>query len=147
MWHSISPNNIPWGGPVVKHIIWRKPASRGSVYVSPLLIRFQLRFLTFKPLKNHFSSPVFNVPLSICMHQVIPACMCCCRGAVAGVLLPGCCCCQCIVLFKMFSRWLFANKKIRITLRTSKFGDVTWNVTSGPNFLRATRDATSHAQT
>ena len=32
---------------------------------------------------------------------------------------------QVIVLFKMFSRWFFANKKIIIMLRTSKFGDVT----------------------
>ena len=30
-----------------------------------------------------------------------------------------------IVLFKMFSRWFFANKKLIITLRTWKFGDVT----------------------
>ena len=30
-----------------------------------------------------------------------------------------------IVLFKMFSRWFFANNKIIITLRTSKVGDVT----------------------
>ena len=29
-----------------------------------------------------------------------------------------------IVLFKMFSRWFFANKKFVITFRTSKFGDV-----------------------
>ena len=29
------------------------------------------------------------------------------------------------VLFKMFSRWFFANKKLIITLRTWKFGDVT----------------------
>ena len=33
-----------------------------------------------------------------------------------------------IVLFKMFSRWFFANKKLIITLRTWKFGDVTYNV-------------------
>ena len=33
-----------------------------------------------------------------------------------------------IVLFKMFSRWFFANKKLIITLRTWKFGDVTQNV-------------------
>ena len=32
---------------------------------------------------------------------------------------------HCIVLFKMFSLWFFANKKLIITLRTSKFGDVT----------------------
>ena len=29
-----------------------------------------------------------------------------------------------IVLFKMFSRRFFANKRLIITLRTSKFGDV-----------------------
>ena len=35
-----------------------------------------------------------------------------------------------IVLCKMFSRWFFANKKLIITIRTSKFGDVTYNVMS-----------------
>ena len=30
-----------------------------------------------------------------------------------------------IVLFKMFSQWFYANEKLIITLRTSKFGDVT----------------------
>ena len=30
-----------------------------------------------------------------------------------------------IVLLKMFSRWFYANKKIIITLKTSKVGDVT----------------------
>ena len=35
-----------------------------------------------------------------------------------------------IVLFKMFSRWFFANKKIFMTIRTLKFGDVTYNVMS-----------------
>ena len=30
-----------------------------------------------------------------------------------------------IVLFKMFSRWFFANKKLIIAFRTWKFGDVT----------------------
>ena len=33
--------------------------------------------------------------------------------------------CRCIGLFKMFSRWFFANKKLIIMLRTWKFGDVT----------------------
>ena len=36
--------------------------------------------------------------------------------------------CLLIVLFKIVSRWFFANKKLIITLRTSKFGDVTYNV-------------------
>ena len=30
-----------------------------------------------------------------------------------------------IGLFKMFSRWFFANNKLVITFRTSKFGDET----------------------
>ena len=33
-----------------------------------------------------------------------------------------------IVLCKMFSRWFFANKKLIMTIRTLKFGDVTYNV-------------------
>ena len=35
-----------------------------------------------------------------------------------------------IVLCKMFSGWFFANKKITMTIRTLKFGDVTYNVMS-----------------
>ena len=35
-----------------------------------------------------------------------------------------------IVLCKMFSRWFVANKKIIMTIRTLKFGDVTYNVMS-----------------
>ena len=33
-----------------------------------------------------------------------------------------------IVLCKMFSRWFFANKNLIMTIRTLKFGDVTYNV-------------------
>ena len=35
-----------------------------------------------------------------------------------------------IVLCKMFSRWFFANKKLIMTIRTLKFGAVTYNVMS-----------------
>ena len=38
-------------------------------------------------------------------------------------------CCH-IVLCKMFSRSFFANKKLIMTIRTLKFGDVTYNVMS-----------------
>ena len=45
-------------------------------------------------------------------------------GMACDVLF-GMCDWRFIVLVKMFSRWLFANKKLIITLKTSKFGDVT----------------------
>ena len=35
-----------------------------------------------------------------------------------------------IVLCKMFSRGFFANTKLIMTIRTLKFGDVTYNVVS-----------------
>ena len=50
-----------------------------------------------------------------------------------------------IVLFKMFSRQFFAKKKLIITLRTSKFGNVTQNVMI--YFLHAMFDTTHHTQT
>ena len=35
-----------------------------------------------------------------------------------------------IVLCKMFSRWFLPNEKLIMTIRTLKFGDVTYNVMS-----------------
>ena len=39
-------------------------------------------------------------------------------GVLNGIITYNC------GLFIMFSRWIFANKKLSIVLRTSKFGDV-----------------------